>query len=478
MINIDKHSGTFKSNLTFIDTFKNQAFRTILLTHNIEESSFLSKINSFVLENFLKLSLEDFIPDKIDELLKTFFVELNWKLFAKFRTAVSQESGLSLALIIIHGSNIYMVQFGRLLCGIISNNNLRNVGTNWSNFNLKTKDELLLLGSFEGDISVKIHKLTFGMAEKLIIIPSAKIDDLTTNGTDFTATNKTLNSLFRDDNFPFCLLSHKKSGKIQKENFFKNYRNRLIALFLAVIILLSAIYVLFGKNWFAEQQYVLKERNKEFANNELMEKFIEAQELLQETMNEIFTQNYDIEIFPNQKIEMEKKWSLKVGEDIISKPIFDYKQVYLIYSKRIEVYNKKNRERRWKKEFDIELNSIEILDANRLMVLLENEILLCLNRDSGDIIWQKKCIFKEHKEPSHNIAYQISLDKYKTLDTGVIIVKSKKELNLMNSINGDSLFTYRTEKDIEFLSDFDFLEKCVYIIENNELSKIVLKVMS
>ncbi|MCK4654879.1 MAG: hypothetical protein KAU01_10590, partial [Candidatus Cloacimonetes bacterium] len=73
---------------------------------------------------------------------------------------------------------------------------------------------------------------------------------------------------------------------------------RVIAVIMAVIILLSVLYVFFGKNWLAEQQYLQKQKSTEFMKNELIDKFLEIQEQSQEILNEILNLSYEIEFFP------------------------------------------------------------------------------------------------------------------------------------------------------------------------------------
>jgi len=172
-------------------------------------------------------------------------------------------------------------------------------------------------------------------------------------------------------------------------------RVRIIAIIFGFIIILAVAYVFLGKNWFAEQQYIQKQKNTEFMKNELMEKFLTIQEQSQEILNEILNQSYEIEFFPHQEISLEIDWKRKLNFKLTKRPFFDYKQLYLISNNELRVLNKKKERIRWVKTFEGEISNFELLDANRLLVLTKKEKAFCLSRDKGNILWEKECGLEE-----------------------------------------------------------------------------------
>jgi len=478
MINLIDHSNTNKSNLTFTDFFPNQDFNLILLTHNLEESEFLNQINSHILERLMNLNLEDVPKKELDKTLKEFFIEINWQLYSKFRNAQTMEFGISLLLMIIIKDEVFLVQFGRMLCGKIKNGELENIGNDWKNLAVKSKSELFLLGAKDENIVTKIHKFKLEKGEFFFAIPSTKAEELKNIGINSSSLNENIRSLYKNDKFPYCILN---SGNIQipkKRVWFKNIRTRIIAVIMSIIIILSVVYVFYGKNWFADQQHILKQKNREFRQNELMDTFLKLQEQGQETLNEIFKQNLELEIFPHQKIMMQKVWTHNVPFFPTLKPFFDYKMIYLISDNKILTLKKKSQKKCWEKTLKNKVTEFELLDANRLLIILENQEILCLNRDSGDMIWTKKYDFEIDQAEKSKNAFQISLDKYKRLGSSIILLHSKETVALLNTTKGDSIFTYRSDTKIDLISDFDLLEKCIYIIENKRISKISIEVLS
>lgn len=254
------------------------------------------------------------------------------------------------------------------------------------------------------------------------------------------------------------------------------FKKRIIAVIMAVIIIMTVIYVFYGKNWLAEQQYIQRQRNSEFMKNELMQKMLDIEKQSQEVLNEILNLSYDIELFQKQKIKLEKTGERLFETNLIQKPDFDYKNLYLISSNKLFVLSKDLERIKWEKQFGEGLVDIKLLDANRILVLTMQKEAICLNRDNGKEIWVKE--LKTLPMVRDNSILQISLNKFKQLDRSIILMFSKNEIELIDNITGTSLTVYESENRIDYLSDFDIMEKCIYFIEGNKISKLVFNVKS
>ncbi|MDP8202381.1 MAG: hypothetical protein P9M11_09635 [Candidatus Tenebribacter burtonii] len=253
-------------------------------------------------------------------------------------------------------------------------------------------------------------------------------------------------------------------------------KKRIIAFIMALIIIMTVAYVFYGKNWLAEQQYIQRQKNSEFLKNELMQKMLDIEKQSQEVFNEILNLSYDIELFQKQKIKLKKTDERIFEVNLEQKPYFDYKNLYLISSNQIFVLNKDLKKIKWDKHFEEELINIELLDANRILVLTKQKNAICLNRDSGKEIWIKQ--LKTLPKIKDNSIFQISLNKFKQLDRSIIVMYSDNEIELIENITGTSMVIYHSENKIEYLSDFDILEKCIYFIEKNKISKLIFDVKS
>lgn len=254
------------------------------------------------------------------------------------------------------------------------------------------------------------------------------------------------------------------------------FKKRIIAVIMVLIILTTIIYVFFGKNWLVEQQYIQRQRNSEFLRNDLMQKMLDIEEQSQEVLNEFLNLSYDLEFFNKQEIKLEKIAEKKFEVNLIQKPYFDYKNIYLISSNQLLTISKDLNQIKWQKQFKEKLFDIELLDANRILLLTKQRDAICLNRDSGELIWKIKLDVLPIRNESS--LFQISLNKYKQLDRSIIIMFSKNEIKLIENINGNTLVKYNAENKIDYISEFDILEKCIYFIEKNRISKLILNVKS
>jgi len=254
------------------------------------------------------------------------------------------------------------------------------------------------------------------------------------------------------------------------------FKKRIIAVIMAIIIIMTVVYVFYGKNWLAEQQYIQKQRNSEFLKNELMQKMLDIEEQSQEVLNEILNLSYEIDLFQKQKINLEKTAEREFDVDLIQKPYFDYKNIYLISSDQLFVLSKDLETTKWNNQFEEELINIELLDANRILVLTKQKKAICLSRDTGKEFWVKQ--LKTLPDVKENSIFQISLNKYKQLDSSIIIMSAENRIELIENITGNTLVVYNSDERIDHLSDFDIIEKCVYFIEANKISKLVFDVKS
>ena len=252
-------------------------------------------------------------------------------------------------------------------------------------------------------------------------------------------------------------------------------RNRLVALIMVVIILLCTIYVYLGNNWLADKQFLQKKKNNLFVKNELMQNLIEIEKQSQKILDQIFQLSYKIEIFPDKNIILKEETFAEFDKVITVKPQFDHHNFYLVFENTLIAYNKKNRFEVWQKQFTEKIIEVVLLDVNRILVVLESNEIICASRESGSEMWSRKNI-DTRSVCSKSNAFQISLDAYKQLDNSVILSIEKNRLLIFNNISGKNIYEYNSIQEIDFVSDFDLLEKSIYVVKRNELWKLEFEI--
>ncbi len=473
MIKLIARSQEFKSNFIFTDFFPNQSLNMLLMIHHTQDGKFYEKLNNYILDGILNLRLNDLENDKIEESLKEYFIALNWQINTKMRKFSETADGLSLILIIIKNDTLYMIQFGRLLAAISENDKFIQLGRSWEYFKVKNKKELNLLGYEDRDINVKIIKKEIIGTKRIMIISSEVADRIDPNNLTTDKASYYLKK--RYDEMPFLysifdVTSHKMQ-KVVKTTLRKRIKITL-AIMIALIIV-SSLYVYFGKNWIQNKQEELKEKNSAYIRDKLLQNLLEKQNQLQEIADQILKKKIPINIFTTTKIGLKKGWELDLPDNIVKKPLFDIKNIYLFSKNKIYAINKLTRKTVWIKVFKDKIKYCELIDANRL-IIAGNDSLFCLKRSDAQILWSDKqhySIINSEKTTSLFFA----LNEYNKLDSGIIAVINKNKLSLLNNITGKIVAEFEFEKDIKSISDYDKIFKCVYVITDNKLIKLTIK---
>lgn len=246
-----------------------------------------------------------------------------------------------------------------------------------------------------------------------------------------------------------------------------------IALILFLITILSVFYVYWGDNWLVEKNFRQKERNDQFMRNDLMQKLLRLEEQSQNLMKEITQLHYNLDVFPEKALAMSEAEELVFDNSITQKPVFDLKHLYIVTNNKLQVFDKDSFQLIWQKEIESNIIEIDLLDSNRLMLIQENSNVLCLDRDYGELLWQRKLrdIISKH---SDDRAYQIKLNSYKKLDSRVVLLAGKNEIQLVDNITGSEIEIYKSEEDIDFISDYDHFFNCIYLVKNDKLQKLLI----
>lgn len=214
MLTSASHSMNHEMNITFVDFFPGRNVNLMLLTHNQTESRFLRKINKHISGSIISLDYTDFSEEEFEKKIKNFFVELNWQLYAMFRKNPETEFGTSLCLTVTFSDKIYFVQFGRMLCGITSEDGFLSIGNAAENFSVKSMEGLKLLGNKDKNIQVKVHSCEVYRSRKFIVFPAEKVQEITK--MNFCDLLKDVENLYSGNPFPYCIISGDKQVDTKK----------------------------------------------------------------------------------------------------------------------------------------------------------------------------------------------------------------------------------------------------------------------
>ena len=480
MLQIIEKSSESNNDFSFIDFSDNQQKGYFLFTNILDDSKYKSKINKYILETILAEQFSN-IDNNIEENLVDVFTRLNLFLYNKLREYNIYDRGISLLFCFIDSDNIYLVQFGRYLTGVLSDKGFQQLGSSWENFHIKSAESLNLLGYIQNDIPVSIIKHKVKLGEQIVISHSDIAKNIEAN--NYAELLQKLNK-FKSHSI---ILKRKKYIDNSNINFLNQKRNIIVASFFIIITIAVLVYSWRGNNSFADRIEIQKEINKDYKKNSLMERvqttIIDVQKAIEKRDNskdikmlEHFQNSLEtlseMLISPARSIELTDSKQFSINEKITAPPYFDLKHIYLIANKSIKVISKK------KMELVNTINisgvvSMKLLDANLLQAQTEDKM-ICINRHTTEVLWEHKLKTQQYKKFNNSVNISVMDDR--RLSSSISIVYDKNQISILNDMNGKKLFSVILKKDIVFISSYDNIEKSLYIVVDNGLLKMDLEI--
>lgn len=236
----------------------------------------------------------------------------------------------------------------------------------------------------------------------------------------------------------------------------------LIMLLLAIII--SLYYAFFREN----DIEVTVEKSRYIVNEKIRN--IELEKIpikLQLDVENILTDA--------QNVHFENIWNTQLPYDVTMKPYFDLKYIYLISYDKLIVYHKKNASVVWKRQFVKPIIYFSLIDGNQILIADSPNHLMSLKRNNGSVNWSKNFQSLTIPQISQNMTpYQISFDEDKRFLSSLLVIPDKNKIQILNQA-GDSLNTFVYDRDISFISDYDSIENCFYVIFSDKMFKLKLE---
>ena len=226
---IHSSSKTEKSNLSYYESDIDKNYQLFCLTLNLTENSFLNEINDGIVQFVKDREFSQFEAGELDRELKDFFIDLNWQLFSKFNKNENNfEFGTSIFLGIVKDEGLKFVHFGRMLCGKLQNDKVVPLGKKWENVNIKTVEDLFLLGARDEDVFVKVLKTDLKDDDLFFTIPSFQTEELAEK-IKTIHLKREIRKLYRRQHFPYLILSAKQINVPEEESWNKNIFKRIFS---------------------------------------------------------------------------------------------------------------------------------------------------------------------------------------------------------------------------------------------------------
>ncbi len=486
-MNIRTISGNTDRQFTFVDFFGHRRNNYLLMTECYDHLPFFVAINRSILQQILKLEI-DTNKTITDTDLQEFFRQINWQVNASLKKmhvdaeGKALEPGISLLFALFRDDRVTIVQFGRILCGIVSEGEKIEIGHVWENFAVKSREGLNLLGYRDENIPVKLHHHMLEPGESFVAFSSRHAQKIVQS----QPKPELWQMMLEEMNELHCMIE-KPMRHRYRSSFFGGFKPfRITGLILILVIMATIAYWFWGRNQVETQLVTLKERFRELERNQDP---VKAPELLGDLIQSVFptADSASIEEIesnirrtmeltdrlvkgPMDEIGLIREWSVKLDGKSEIVPAFDSRNIYYSHGILIHAIDKNTRKELWKYEADSPIRKIILTDANRALVATKSGKLFSLSRSDGEMEWVSTNVTIDPDRSSFPI--QLDYGQDRRLTSSVLLSIENKRLVLMNCRDGKQLAELEIGIDSIEISNYDVLEKCWYIIENDKLSKV------
>ncbi len=487
MLNVNLISGNTDQQFTFSDFFSHRSNNFILMTECYDHLPLYQSINRSILQQILTLGFDQ-NKEVQDEDLQEFFRQLNWQVSANLQRmhvnaeGKSIEPGISLLFVLFRENRLTVVQFGRILCGIVSEGTKIEIGHTWENFSIKSREALNLLGYNADNIPVKLHHHTLEPGQSFVAFSSKHAQKI----SQTQPKPKLWQMLLAEINDLHCIVENPKRYSYHSSFFRRLKPFQITAIILIMVIATTIVYWFWGRNQVESHLVSLKERYRELERNTDPER---TPELLGDLIQSVFPYadsasigeielniRHTMEITnrlvqgPMDEIGISRDWTRKMDGSSSIIPIFDSRAIYYGYSKNVCAIDKSSRKELWKYEADSTIRQLILTDGNRMMVATKSGKLFSLNRSNGEMEWVSTNVSIDPKASALPVHLDFVQDR--RLVSSVLLYIENKQLVLMDCRDGKQIAEMDITSDSIQISDYDVIEKCWYIVEIDKLSKI------
>ncbi|PID29035.1 MAG: hypothetical protein CSB55_02910 [Candidatus Cloacimonadota bacterium] len=267
----------------------------------------------------------------------------------------------------------------------------------------------------------------------------------------------------RKDNKNFALFSS-SDAELGLLSYLTEKPHRIASLLIVFAVFTALVYAFAGGNKLEDELKIQTEIIQERIRNLDIE---EMEKILDVKLDRLF--------MPARETALRKTYEISVPTAITLTPVFDSKNIYLASEQKIFVFDKRNRNLVWQKNFRKNIVATEILDFKRLLLCFDDDTASAVERDSGTLFWETN--FESDKErPSGLKPGQISLEMDRRLNGSLILNPSKNKIKIKTILDGTDLTEFSPEEGIDFISKFDSYEKSLYIASGKKLICLKLDV--
>jgi len=437
-------------NYIYIDFYEKSQEKVALILNSYEKSEKAEKAVGVLLnvfkENFYEKSYD--VKTRLQNTIR----EMNWHLTAFFNREKCKFE-MSAVICVIKNGVAYFVQTGRLII-YAYNETLAPIGLDIHK-HFEESFHVPMLGIKEGELQIKVLTLGLKHDTDICILPFLYAKELQTSIESKREFLQTFENLFSENAAP---IMHIRAAEMHshyrpRRKFHINAKTTGRVM-LAVIIIATA-YVVFGRKW---GQGILSS----------------GREVINEKKKTLIDYKALFHNLPYPSFEV-KDWQWVSPVEITMPPFFDAENLYIITGSEVTCIKKNTFQLKWKSKFEGEIKDIESLRDEKLLIIDGRGNHYMLDKARGKIEWQKAKP-ATHEKYNKQSPQVIVIDYIRDgrLEQNYYILSHKNLLKLILGGKGDVVATVEFDDKIDYISDYDYVEKCFYVCMDRKIIKVDL----
>lgn len=467
-IKIEKIFSIQDGSFIYTDFFESTSEKVALVFKTTERGLIAEQAITLLLqtfqENFYKgnykpLEKSSQFGDYIKERLKKTVIEMHWRLAAFFNRE-NHKFEISTIILIIKNDIIYVVQSGRIMVmtysGKSKRTNLNKVEYIGLDINklYEESHQLPIMGIREEELRIKVYTKEIQKDIKVVILPIFSSSKFNTNIKTNSEFKNLISKLIKSNTKPLLIINI--TDDLHKSKRKKKFRitTKNSALTMIIVILVAGMYVFFGRRW-------------------MQGIFTSGKELIDESKRTLIDYTVLLPRIPIPKLEENWKWTAPAT--ITGAPIFDFDNIYLIMGKELLCIRKNDRHIRWSQICSYTIADIKLLREEKILLVDEHGIQYLIKKVKGDFLWKGEAIIKIPKKnrQTPKIIYIDYIDDGR-LQENYYVAIDENTMMIISGEKGNTIAQKDFNQKIDFISEYDYIEKCFYLVFGKKILKVNL----
>ncbi|MBN2018383.1 MAG: hypothetical protein JW794_09700 [Candidatus Cloacimonetes bacterium] len=449
---IQKQYSIKDGNYIYSDFYEKTQEKVALILNSYEQTEKSEQAIGILLnvfkENFFDTSYD--IKSRLQNAIR----EMNWHLTAFFNREKCKFE-MSAVICVIKNNKVYFVQTGRLIIYAFTDT-LLPVGLDIQK-NFKESFHVPMLGIKEGDLQIKVLTIDLEQDTDIFILPFTAAKNIDASRFDKDNFTQDINTLFEEKSIPLIRITASDMHSHYKPRRKFRFNSRMTGRIMLIVIIIATAYVLFGRKW----GQGLLSSGKEVISEKMS--LVDYRSLLQNMP------------FPGFEV---RDWQWLSPAEITMPPIFDAENIYIITGDEITCVKKNTFQLRWKEQFDGDIQDVQSFRDEKLLVIDSKGNHSLLDKANGEIEWHKvKPVVQEKYSKQTPQVIPIDYLRDGRLEQNYYLLSNKNAVRLILADKGDVIAEEVFDEKIDYISDYDYVEKCFYISMGRKIVKIDLVIL-